>query len=204
MKVAFYSSKNYEIESFNKANTEHTLIFIPEELSEQTISKSQGCDAVCCFVTDNLNSHHIQLLANNHVKLIARRSAGFDHVDLAAAKAAGITVVRVPKYSPEAIAEFALGLILILNRKMIKAYTQGLKQNFSLEGLIGSNIEGKTIGIIGTGNIGTAFARIMQGFNCNLLAVDPFPNDACLKLGVQYVTLEKLFKHLMLSVFIAY
>ena len=129
------------------------------------------------------------------MRLIALRSAGFDHVDLAAAKAHNITVVRVPKYSPQAIAEFTVALILSLNRKIIEAYEHGLKYNFLLDHLLGFNLFEKTIGIIGTGHIGTAFAEIMTGFKCKLLAHDPYPNETCRKLGVNYVSLQELLKN---------
>ncbi|MDP3559355.1 MAG: 2-hydroxyacid dehydrogenase [Legionellaceae bacterium] len=194
MKVAIYSIKDYEKTLFDAAEQPHTLVFIRDTLSLSTVHLAAGCDAICCFVTDDLNSEVIKKLSDLGVKLIALRSAGFDHVDLAATKHAGITVVRVPQYSPEAIAEFTVGLILILNRKIIAAYEQGLKHNFSLERLMGFNLSKKTVGIIGTGNIGTAFAKIMHGFGCRLLAVDPQPNDTCRNLKVKYVTLDFLLK----------
>jgi len=165
---------------------------VPEALSLTTIEKATGCDGVCCFVTDCLNKDIINTLAGYGIKLIALRSAGFDHVDLTAARLAGITVVRVPKYSPEAIAEFAVALILILNRKILKSYLHGLDNNFSLDGLVGFNLYKKTVGVIGTGNIGTAFVKIMNGFGCRLLAVDPEPNDICRNLNVNYVSLDYL------------
>lgn len=170
----------------------HDLVFVTETLSKTTIEKAKGCDALCCFVTDCLNKDTINTLASYGIKLIALRSAGFDHVDLTAARLAGITVVRVPKYSPEAIAEFAVALILILNRKILTSYLQGLDNNFSLDGLVGFNLYKKTVGVIGTGNIGTAFVRIMNGFGCRLLAVDPEPNDICRTLNVNYVSLDYL------------
>ncbi len=163
-----------------------------EPLSLTTVEKAKGFDGICCFVTDCLKKDIINTLKSYGIQLIALRSAGFDHVDLATARLAGITVVRVPKYSPEAIAEFAVALILILNRKILKSYLQGLDNNFSLDGLIGFNLYKKTVGIIGTGNIGTAFVRIMNGFGCQLLAVDPEPNDICRNLNVNYVSLDYL------------
>lgn len=192
MKVAIYNIKDYEKPLFTLLDHKHDFIFVPEGLSLTTIEKSKGCDAVCCFVTDCLNQEIINLLAASGIRLIALRSAGFDHVDLAAARLAGITVVRVPKYSPEAIAEFAVALILILNRKILTSYLQGLDNNFSLDGLMGFNLYKKTVGVIGTGNIGTAFIRIMSGFGCRLLAVDPEPNDICRGLNVNYVSIDYL------------
>jgi D-lactate dehydrogenase len=192
MDIVVYNVKDYEKKFFNLAGKKHNLCFVPEALSLETVHKVKGYEGVCCFVTDCLNSAIITKLAEYGIKIIALRSAGFDHVDLEAAKTSGITVVRVPKYSPEAIAEFALALILILNRNILKSYLHGLESNFSLNGLMGFNLHKKTVGIIGTGNIGTAFARIMHGFGCSLLAVDPVPNDACRNLNVDYVTLDKL------------
>ena len=172
----------------------HNLVFMAEALSLITVEKAKGFDGICCFVTDCLQQDIINKLASYGIKLIALRSAGFDHVDLTTARLAGITVVRVPKYSPEAIAEFAAALILILNRGILKSYLQGLDNNFSLDGLVGFNLYKKTVGVIGTGNIGTAFVRIMNGFGCRLLAVDPKPNDICRNLNVHYVSLDYLLK----------
>jgi len=194
MKVTIFNVKDYEKPFFMKFDKNQQFIYLPVALSLETINKAKGSLAICCFVTDCLNREVINKLAEFGVKLIALRSAGFDHIDIKAANEAGITVVRVPKYSPVAIAEFSVALILILNRKIIKSYSQGLDHNFLLDGLMGFNLYEKTIGIIGTGNIGTAFARIMNGFGCKLLAVDPIPNDACKELNVTYVSLEELLR----------
>lgn len=192
MKVAIFNIKDYEKPLFTTMGHKHDFVFVTEALSMTTIEKAKECDAICCFVTDCLNRDIINTLAGYGIKLIALRSAGFDHVDLSAARLAGITVVRVPKYSPEAIAEFAVALILILNRKILTSYLQGLENNFSLDGLVGFNLYQKTVGVIGTGNIGTAFVRMMNGFGCRLLAVDPEPNDICRNLNVNYVSLDYL------------
>ena len=194
MKVAIYNTKDYEKSLFTTMGHKHDLVFMPEALSTTTVEKARGCDAICCFVTDCLNKDIIDTLGRYGITLIALRSAGFDHVDLTAAKLAGITVVRVPKYSPEAIAEFTVALILILNRKILTSYEQGLDNNFLLDGLVGFNLYKKTVGVIGTGNIGTAFANIMNGFGCRLLAVDPEPNDICRNLNVNYVSLDYLLR----------
>lgn len=194
MKIAIYNTKDYERTIFNTVEHKHNLVFMTEALSLTTIENAKGFDGISCFVTDCLNSAIINKLASYKIKLIALRSAGFDHVDLDAAQSAGITVVRVPKYSPEAIAEFAAGLILILNRKLLTSYLQGLDNNFSLDGLVGFNLYKKTVGVIGTGNIGTAFVRIMNGFGCRLLAVDPEPNDICRNLNVNYVSFDYLLR----------
>jgi D-lactate dehydrogenase len=194
MKIAVYNIKDYERPLFAAMEHEHNMVLIPEALSLATVEKAKGFDGICCFVTDCLNKEIIKILAGYGIRLIALRSAGFDHVDLVAARLAGITVVRVPKYSPEAIAEFAVALILILNRNILTAYLQGLDNNFSLDKLVGFNLYKKTVGVIGTGNIGTAFIRIMNGFGCRLLAVDPEPNEICRNLNVEYVSLDYLLK----------
>ncbi len=194
MKIAIFSTKEYEKQQFETENKTLALSFIKENLSLDTVTKAKGCDGICCFVTDDLGREVIEQLAKQGVKLIALRSSGYDHVDLAAANAAGITVVHVPSYSPEAIAEFAVGLILVLSRKILTAYLNGLVNNFSLDELIGFNLHNKTVGIIGTGSIGTVFAKIMAGFGCRILAVDPKPNDTCRTLGVDYVSLQTLLE----------
>ena len=194
MKVLVYSTKDYEKTAFSRVESHHHLVFTQESLSLSTVDKAAGYDVVCCFVTDCLQKDVIHKLASHGVKLIALRSVGFDHVDLDAAQVAGITIVRVPKYSPESIAEFAVSLILILSRKIFKSVTQSLDNNFSLDGLIGFTLHKKTVGIVGTGNIGTAFVKIMHGFGCRLLAFDPEPNDTCKKLNVNYVSFETLLQ----------
>lgn len=194
MKIAIFNIKDYEKSLFTTIGHKHNLVCVPEALSVATIERAKGCDGICCFVTDCLNTDVINALASYGIKLIALRSSGFDHVDLAAARLAGITVVRVPKYSPEAIAEFAVALILLLNRKIVKSYLNGLDNNFSLDGLVGFNLYEKTVGVIGTGNIGTAFVKIMNGFGCRLLAFDPEPNDICRNLNVNYVSLDYLLR----------
>lgn len=193
MKILVYSTKSYAKNYLDNANGgQHTIDFISDELSLTSVEKAKGYQGICCFVTDCLDRFVISKLAALNIRLIALRSAGYDYVDISTAHRHGITVVRVPKYSPEAVAEFAVGLILVLNRQIIKSYQQGLEYNFSLDGLMGFNLCEKTIGIIGTGYIGTAFAQIMRGFGCRLLAHDPIPNDKCRDLGVSYVTLDKL------------
>lgn len=194
MKVAIFSTQAFEKPFLITANQlpQHELIFFETTLNEQTAVLAEGFPAVSCFVTDNLSAPVLTTLAQNGTRLIALRSAGFNHVDLPAAKKLELTVARVPAYSPYAVAEFAVGLILTLNRKIHRAYNLVREQNFLLTNLLGFDLHGKTVGIIGTGKIGSIFAKIMQGFECNLLAFDPFPSEACLKLGVRYVTLDEL------------
>lgn len=196
MRVAVFSTKSFEKLFLLEANysSQHELVFFEASLNEQTALLASGFPTVSCFVTDDLSAPVLNTLAKNGTRLIALRSAGFNHVDLLAAKNLDLTIARVPAYSPYAVAEFAVGLILTLNRKIHRAYHLVREQNFLLTNLLGFDLHGKTVGIIGTGNIGTVFARIMQGFGCHLLAFDPFPSEACLKLGVQYLALDKLYQ----------
>ncbi|HSC34151.1 MAG TPA: 2-hydroxyacid dehydrogenase, partial [Thermodesulfobacteriota bacterium] len=149
---------------------------------------------VCVFVNDTLNPEVLKYLSEHGTRLVALRCAGFNNVDLFAAAELGITVVRVPSYSPEAVAEHTVALVLSLNRKVHRAYARVREGNFSLEGLLGFNLHDKTIGIIGTGKIGFALAKIMKGFGCTVLAFDPYPNPECRALGVIYTDASGLFK----------
>lgn len=197
MKIGIYSAKSYEQKFFlgAAASSSYELIFISDALTENTVILSQGCKVVCCFVTDRLDRSVLQKLVKQGVSLIALRSAGYDHVDLMAAKVLGLPVVRVPAYSPQAIAEFTLALILALSRQIVRACNRVSHYNFSLDGLLGFNISNRTLAIIGTGNIGTVFAKIMSGFDCKILAYDPKPNDICRELGVTYTSLEEIWQH---------
>ncbi len=193
MKIAFYSAKQYEIEAILPINhSEHEIHFITDTLSDNTAYLSENYDAICCFVTDCANATVIEKLAENGVKLIALRSAGFDHVDLAAAKKHNITVVNVPEYSPEAVAEFGVALLLALSRKLPQALKKSTLHDYSLDGLLGMNLHKKTVGIVGCGRIGTAFAKIMQGFGARVLVCDPTPAKSCLALPVEKVDLDYL------------
>lgn len=194
MKTAIFSARSYEKPFLEAANKryQHELIYFDARLDEQTAQVAAGFPVVSCFVIDKLNAAVLKILVENGTRLIALRSAGFNHVDIAAAKSLGLTVVRVPDYSPYAVAEYAVGLILTLNRKIHRAYTLVKEQNFLLTHLLGFDLHGKTVGIIGTGKIGTVFAKIMRGFGCQLLASDPLQNQDCLNLGVRYVALNEL------------
>lgn len=194
MKTAVFSTKPYD-EHYLRAASDETqdLTFFDVRLSHETAPLAQGFDAVCAFVNDDLGRQTIGQLASAGVRMIALRSAGFNHVDLEAAMSAGITVARVPAYSPHAVAEHTIALILTLNRKMHRAYNRVREGNFALDGLLGFDLHGKTVGIVGTGKIGEIVARILNGFSCTLLASDPEENPACLALGARYVTLEDLF-----------
>lgn len=194
MKVAVFSTKAFEKEMLEQESQhyKHELVFFEASLNEKSVPMTEGFDAVCCFVTDNLNAATLEGLHKNHIRLIALRSAGFNHVDMAVAKTLGITVVRVPNYSPHAVAEYAVGLILTLNRKIHRAYQWVREHNFLLTHLLGFDLHGKTIGIVGTGRIGAVFARIMHGFGCQLLAFDVVENPECLAMGVSYVSFDEL------------
>ena len=194
MKVAFYSSKSYDEEYFNKINSQfnHSLDFFETRLNSHTVQLAKEHDAICAFVNDKVNEETLMVMKEQNIRLLTLRSAGFNNVDLEAAEKNGVTVLRVPAYSPEAVAEHALALILTLNRKTHKAYNRVREGNFSLERLTGFNISEKTIGVIGTGAIGRAFIKLLNGFNADFLAHDPYPNDELKKQGVKYVSLEEL------------
>ncbi|EAS42139.1 2-hydroxyacid dehydrogenase [Photobacterium profundum] len=196
MKVAVFSTKKYDQKSFELINTnyQHELTYFDFRLTQQTAIMAHGFDAVCAFVNDDLSQPVLQDLANHGVRLIAMRCAGFDKVDLDAAEKLNIQVVRVPAYSPEAIAEHTLGLMLSLNRRIHRAYQRTRDANFSLEGLTGFNFHGKTVGVIGTGKIGIATIRILKGFGMNILAYDPYENPIAIDLGVTYTTLEEIYR----------
>ncbi|HBT09058.1 MAG TPA: hydroxyacid dehydrogenase, partial [Leeuwenhoekiella sp.] len=196
MNIAFFSTKKYDQDFFDSTNTDfnHQLTFFETGLNEHTASLTKDFNAVCVFVNDDLNAATIDLLAKNGIQLIALRCAGFNNVDLKAAAEKNIKVVRVPAYSPQAVAEHAVALILTLNRKTHKAYNRVRENNFSLEKLTGFNLYGKTVGVIGTGIIGQCFAKIMLGFGCKVLAYDIKPNEELKSSGVEYVELETLLK----------
>lgn len=195
MKITFFSAKPYDRETFNKRNNGFgfELEYFETHLGPHIINAVEQTDAVCAFVNDKLNEQVLGELAQKGVKVVALRCAGFNNVDLPAAKKYGIRICRVPAYSPEAVAEHAVAMLLTLNRKTHKAYNRVREQNFSLTGLLGFNVNGKTIGVLGTGNIGAAFCRIMLGFGCPVLAHDLYPNPQLISLGVQYVSREEVF-----------
>lgn len=196
MKIALFSSKSYDNEYFTRAGQEfpHKITHFETRLRPGTAYLAKGHDAVCVFVNDVVDKECIDILKELDIKAIALRCAGFNNVDLEAAAASGIKVVRVPAYSPESVAEHALALILTLNRKTHKSYNRVREGNFSLERLTGFNLHGKTVGVIGTGKIGEAFARIMLGMGCRVLAFDTYPSEALSKSGVIYVENEMLLK----------
>ena len=194
MKVSIFSTKSYDRQFFTAANAQyqHELTFLEPRLDRQTALLAKDAIAVCVFVNDEVDQATIEVLANLNVRLLALRSAGYNHVDVQAAKNLGIKLVRVPAYSPYAVAEHTVGLILTLNRKLHRAYNRVREGNFSLEGLLGFDLHDRTIGIIGTGRIGSIFAKIMTGFGCKVLAYDLYHNPECEAIAVEYVDLPQL------------
>jgi D-lactate dehydrogenase len=196
MKVTVFGTKTYDKEYLEKANqSQHELTFYESRLRDKTFKLAEGSGAVCVFVNDRVTAEVIAGLNSIGVKLITLRCAGFNNVDIAAACEKDITVLRVPAYSPHSVAEHAVALILTLNRKTHKAYNRVREGNFSLERLIGFDLYGKTVGVIGTGKIGQAFATIMKGFGCSILAYDKFPSPTFEATGIKYVTLQELLIH---------
>lgn len=195
MKVAVFSTKPYDEAFLLAANalSGHEFEFFEERLNKNTVALAEGADAVCAFVNDTLNAGVLDSLHKLRVRFIALRCAGFNQVDLRHAEALGLKVAHVPAYSPYAVAEFALTLILALNRKIHRAYNRVRDGNFSIEGLEGFDLNGCTVGVIGTGRIGLVFARLMSGFGVNILGYDHFRNPAFPDEGGQYVDLETLF-----------
>ena len=194
MKVAIFSTKTYDRLFFKQINKQHqhTITFFEARLTLATAPLANGFDVVCVFVNDQLGAPILQILAAGGVQLIALRCAGFNNVDLKVAEALNMTIVRVPAYSPYAVAEHTVGLILALNRKLHRAYNRVREGNFALEGLLGFDLNGKTVGLIGTGKIGQCTAKILLGFGCTVLAHDPYPNTECEALGIRYVPLDTI------------
>ncbi|WP_210712236.1 2-hydroxyacid dehydrogenase [Pseudomonas sp. MWU349] len=194
MRTILFSSQNYDRESFLDAQLPAgiELQFQAARLSLDTAALAERHEVVCAFINDDLSAPVLEQLAAGGTRLIALRSAGYNHVDLPAAQRLGLDVVRVPAYSPHAVAEHAVALILALNRRLHRAYNRTREGDFTLHGLTGFDLVGKTVGIVGTGQIGATFARIMAGFGCQLLAYDPFPNPAVEALGARYLDLPEL------------
>lgn len=191
MKIAFYDTKNYDMTAFNRLNDTYgfKIKYFESKLTEDTARLARGYDVVCAFVNDTINAVVIDVLEEVGVGLIAMRCAGYNNVDFEAAKGR-LKVVRVPAYSPYAVAEHALALIMTLNRKTHKAYSRTRDNNFNINGLQGFDLYGKTIGVIGTGKIGRVFAGICEGVGMKVLAYDKFPSEAS---GLTYVDLDTLY-----------
>jgi D-lactate dehydrogenase len=195
MKITFFSTQPYDRRSFEEHNKKYgfDIKYLDVQLNEETASLAHGADAVCAFVNDRINAPIIRQLTELGVKVLALRCAGFNNVDLKAAQERGLVIVRVPAYSPHAVAEHAVAMIMTLNRKIHKAYNRIREQNFSLNGLLGFDLFGKTVAAIGTGNIGEVFCRIMKGFGCRVIAFDVKQNEALIDAGVEYLPIHELW-----------
>lgn len=196
MRIGVFSTKSYDREFIEKANEAHghEITFFEPRLTPETVSLAQGYSAVCVFVNDQLSKQVITKLHEGGTKLIALRCAGFNNVHLETADELGIKIVRVPAYSPYAVAEHTLGLILALNRKLHRAHNRVRESNFALDGLLGFDLHGLTAGVIGTGQIGIIVGRILRGFGCKVLGYDPYPSEQAKEAGIEYVALEDLLK----------
>ena len=192
-KVAVFSSKPYDQKSFTQVlPSDLEMEFFETRLTEHSVGLAKGFDAVCVFVNDELNANVLQQLANMNIKGIALRCAGFNNLDLTHYQQLELKAARVPAYSPEAVAEHTVAMMMTLNRKLHKAYNRTKEDNFSLNGLLGFNIHNKTVGLIGTGKIGLATAKIMKGFGAKVVAYDPYPSDMNKQIGFDYVDLSTL------------
>ena len=192
MKLAFFDAKSYDMSGFDAAakDTDLEIKYFETRLNEDTVSLAAGFDAVCVFVNDTVNAAVVEKLYDYGVKIIALRCAGFNNVDIHACQGK-LRIFRVPAYSPHAVAEHAMALLLTINRRTHKAYIRTRDFNFSLQGFVGFDLYGKTVGIIGTGKIGRVFADICKGFGMNILAYDKFPNEAS---GLHYTSLDEIFE----------
>lgn len=196
MKILFYDTKSYDQNTFNNALQQFPgleIDYIKSDLDPRTAALADGFDAVCAFVNSDVGTKTLEILHGKNIKLILMRCAGFNNVDLEKAHQYGMRVMRVPGYSPEAVAEHAMALALACNRRLYKAYNKVRENDFSLSGLMGFNFHTKTAGIIGTGKIGAAMCRICHGFGMKVIAYDVYQNEA-LKAFVEYVSLEQLLE----------
>jgi len=197
MRIAVFDTRRYDREAFEHANASfgYDLVFFEPRLTRQTASLGAGFDVICPFVNDRVDRDALGVLESANVRLIALRSAGYNHVDLAAAASLQLPVVRVPEYSPYAVAEHAVALLLTLNRKIHRAHVRVREGNFALDGLVGFDLHGKTVGICGTGKIGSVAVRIFAGFGCEVIAHDLRPSEILVReFGVRYVTLPELYE----------
>ncbi len=196
MQIVVFSAKPYDRQFLDAANaasgSRHSLTYLEAHLSPETAALAEGAQAVCAFVNDQADAAVLENLARRGVRILALRAAGFNNVDLVAAQRLGITVARVPAYSPESVAEHTVAMMLSLNRRIHKAYNRVREGNFALDGLMGFDMHGRTAGIVGTGRIGLAVARILRGFGCRLLAYDPYPSAEGAALGLDYVDVPTL------------
>jgi len=196
MEIVVYSTRPYDRRFLDAANEgrAHRLRYLDARLDATTALAAAGASAVCAFVNDRLDAEVLASLWAQGVRLVVLRCAGFNHVDLEAAARIGMAIGRVPEYSPHAVAEHTVALMLTLNRRIHRAHARVREGNFALDGLLGFDLYGKTVGIIGTGKIGACFARIMAGFGCRLLGSDPRENPDCIAVGMRYVPLDELLR----------
>lgn len=194
MNIAFFSCQSYEQPFLDEANRNHRhqLTFLPQALTPETVQLAAGHQAICVFVNDQLTRSTLQALAALGIRLVALRCTGYNQVDITTAQELGIRILRVPTYSPHSVAEHAVALLMSINRKTYLAYQRTKENNFTLDGLIGFDLYGKRVGVIGTGKIGAAFARIMLGFGCHILAHDKMPSAVLQQLGVEYLPLDEI------------
>lgn len=195
IKIAFFDTKEYDQKLFNEYNEKYgyEITYLESKLNKETAPLARGFDVVCIFVNDKADANTLKSLEENGVKVLALRCAGYNNVDIE--HKGKLKIVHVPQYSPYAVAEHAVGLLLSINRKLYKSYQRTRKYNFSLDGLLGFDIHGKTVGVIGTGRIGKAFISIMKGFGTNVIAYDTYPNEQASKeLDFKYVDLDTLYK----------
>ncbi len=193
MKVAVYSTRRYDKVMFDRANAAHNhqLVYVQDALSVATAPLAEGCGAVCVFVNDRVDEAVLEALRALGIGLVTTRSTGFNHIDAVAAQRLGIAATRVTDYSPYSVAEFAVGLLLAVNRRIARASQRTRDGNFELDGLMGFDLHGRTVGVVGTGKIGRIFAAIMRGFGCRILGFDPYPTDEFHAIG-EYVPLPQL------------
>lgn len=197
MKISMFDTHGYDREAFERANADfrHEIAYLEPRLTQATASLAKGFGAVCSFVNDRLDEEALQILHDGGTHLIALRSAGYNHVNLPAAARLGMRIVRVPEYSPHAVAEHAVALLLAVNRKIHRANARVREWNFSLEGLVGFDLHGKTVGLVGTGRIGQVAARIFRGFGCRVLAHDVKPDASfAAEVGLEYAALPQLYQ----------
>jgi D-lactate dehydrogenase len=196
MRTIVFHTRDFERPFFERANigSGNELVFIEPGLTTETAALAKGFEVVCTFANDQLSEAVLRILKSNGTRYIALRCAGFNQIDLKAAQELGMVVARVPAYSPESIAEHTLALMLTLNRKTHRAYNRVREGNLSLHGLMGFTMHGKSIGVIGTGRIGSAFIRLLSGFGCTVFASDPCPSEVCKGMGAQYVELSELLE----------
>ncbi|MGJ8655859.1 MAG: 2-hydroxyacid dehydrogenase [Akkermansiaceae bacterium] len=197
MNITFFSAKPYDKKSFNAIPHNHHIQYYKDHLSQESAHLAAGSQAVCVFVNDELPRPCLEKLHHLGIKFIVLRCAGFNNIDLQAAAELGILVARVPAYSPHAVAEHAVAMLLTLNRKTHRAYNRVREGNFEIDGLLGIDLYHKTVGIFGAGKIGICFAKIMHGFGCQVLISDPQPSQECLELkttlGIEIVSPERIF-----------